>query len=95
MQATTDARPRRIATHLPVEDKDTRGEDQDQLCQSGLRGLGSMAIRVAARGAILVRPAYLPAPYPPPVRTQPAAAKLQLRDRGPMPVEWVQTAKRR
>jgi hypothetical protein len=27
-------------------------------------------MRVAARGAILVRPAYLPAPYPPHVKTQ-------------------------
>src|SRR5215467_9027545 len=36
---------------------------------------------VAARGAILVRPAYLPAPYPPLVRTQQgrAVAGLGLR----------------
>jgi len=48
--------------------KDTRGEDQDKLCRPGLRGLASAALRVAARSAILVRPAYLPALDPPLVR---------------------------
>jgi len=48
--------------------KHTGGEDQDQLCRPGLRGLGSAAMPVAARSAVLVRPAYLSAPDPPPVR---------------------------
>src|SRR5262249_29442581 len=56
--------------------KDTRGEDQDQLCWFGLRGLGSVAMRVAPRGAILVRPAYLAASDLPPVRPGPASAGI-------------------
>jgi len=47
--------------------KHTGGEDQDQLCRPGLRGLGPPAMPVAARSAILVRPAYLSALDPPPV----------------------------
>src|SRR6516162_7527346 len=47
--------------------KDTGGEDQDKLRRRGLCGLGSAAMRVTARSAILVRPAHLPALDPPPV----------------------------
>src|SRR5215831_4281567 len=59
---------------------DAGGKDQDRLCQPALRGLGSLAVRVAARGAILVRPAYLPAPYPGQVRAgRPATVSRPVR----------------
>ena len=47
--------------------KNTRGKDQNQLRRPGLRTLGSAAVCVAARSAILVRPAHLPALDPSPV----------------------------
>jgi hypothetical protein len=49
----------------------TRGEDQNKLRQPGLRGLGSAALHIVARSAILVRPAYLPALDSPPVTGSP------------------------
>ena len=45
----------------------TGREDQNKLRRPRLRGLGSAAMPVAPRSAILVRPAYLPATDPPPV----------------------------
>jgi len=45
----------------------TGREDQNKLRRPRVRGLGSAAMPVAARSAILVRPAYLPATDPPPV----------------------------
>jgi hypothetical protein len=45
------------------------GQDQDQLRRRGLRGLGSVAMPVAARSTILVLAAHLPAFDPPPVTT--------------------------
>jgi hypothetical protein len=50
---TTTITWRHPATHRPVEERTAEGKT-DQLRRCGLRGLGSVAMPVTARSAILV-----------------------------------------
>jgi len=61
--------PRRPGDAPAGGGKDSGGQDQDQLCRRGLRGLGPVAMPVVARSTILVRAAHIPALDPPPVTT--------------------------
>ena len=57
----------------------TGREDQNKLRRPRLCGLGSAAMPIAARSAILVRPAYLPAVDPPPVTSSPSPRRNRRR----------------